>query len=363
MVEFASYSFNKSHAVAYTMISFWCMFLKQHYALEWFTAHLSHCAPGGYLASVKEAKAKGITVERPDINLSGRYFRIGHKWGTIISPLGVIKGLGDKAVGAILEAREKGGVFASLKDFEERVDRRLVNVRIRETLIRAGAFEGMGIVEPLKEVREKNYAELLPIFNEAPSIDREDRTALDKVALEILYSEMVGHCSAERSKSKAILSAKGGARPIIMVINNPVKGEVEHLTNKGTKFFLDAAREYGFTPADFYYTSPIKCFHPNPREVSKDCRARCLDFLKKEIAIVAPKLILCFSSDVLNMFVSDKKPTMGKLNGELVYNREFDTYVLFSYSPQYVYYGAVESDGSMTENFKKTISKMAEVFV
>jgi uracil-DNA glycosylase family 4 len=122
-----------------------------------------------------------------------------------------------------------------------------------------------------------------------------------------------------------------------MVINNPVKGEREHLLNEGTQYFLKKVKEFGFKQQDFYYTGPVKCFVEKGKTVTKECEGRCFDLLREEIKAVQPKLILCCASNVLSMFANGK-PSMGKLHGEVVFNKEFNAYVLFSFSPQYAYF-------------------------
>ena len=80
--------------------------------------------------------------------------------------------------------------------------------------------------------------------------------------------------------------------------------------------------------------------------------------MRKEIEIVNPKLIICFTTNVLDMFVSEKKPSMGKLHGQVVYNKEFDVYVLFSYSPQYAFY----SEDVAGDKFLKAMATLGEIF-
>jgi DNA polymerase-3 subunit alpha len=353
MVEFAAYSFNKSHAVAYTLISYWCMYLKVYHPLEFMTAYLSFSSgtESKVPIVVREAERLGIKVKRPDINISTDEFEIDPEDQNIVAPLGVIKGIGTKAVEAILTARE-AGVFLSVEDFQERVNRRVVNKKVVGILMRAGAFEGFGVWEPDEEQRMKNYNELLSMFNKRPSLSLK-AAPLDKSALTEVYREFAV-CAKEHSR-KTIFPAVSKA-PAIMVINNPVKGEKEHFTNDGTKHFLKAIKALGFKQSDFYYTSPVKCPFSSVNAVSKECQARCFEALRKEILAVKPKLIVCFASNVLNIFSGDK-PTMGKLRGELVYSKEFDAYVLFSYSPQYAFFNEDAQD-----KFISAMNILREVF-
>ena len=105
----------------------------------------------------------------PDIT-SGGGFAIDED-GKILAPVGIMKGVGSKAVEDILAVR-KSGVFLTISDFKERVNRRLVNIRVQALLVRAGAFETLGWREPDPEKRAKDFAELLPIFSALPSLSR-----------------------------------------------------------------------------------------------------------------------------------------------------------------------------------------------
>jgi len=354
MAEFAAYSFNKSHAVAYTMISFWTMYIKVRYPVEFFAANLTHSSGDNVTEIVKDAKRLGVTIKNPDINLSTEEYTISdYEKKTIVAPIGIIKGVGDKCVESVLKGRADK-VFMSLEDFRERVEKRTCNIRHFGILKRAGAFESLGWREPDPEMREKNFAELLPIHDSVPTMDKTSH----KLEMDMInhHYKDIQFCSKE--DQRRVMMPQTGAKPFIVVVNNPVKGELEHLTNKGTKYFLTEVKKYGLNPSNFYYTSPVKCFHAKGTKPTKECQGKCADFLKREIQIVNPKLIICFATDILGMFIGGRKPTMGKLNGQITYNKEYDCYVLFSYSPQYAYF----SEEKAGPKFKESMRKLAEIF-
>lgn len=342
MVEFAEYSFNKSHAVAYTMISYWTMYVKVYYPVEFFAAVMTHFATERLGVYAKDAARMGIAVLPPDINRSGGEFLVEDD-KTIFAPLGSIKGVGDKAVEAILSARNTGDlhVFRSPEDLYGRVNRRVVNSRVIELLKRAGAFESLGIREEDPEQRNKNFCELLSFFSTLPSISGGHRLLNDMVDMFVSEVKACGHAAMRTAIPPKIL----GKSPAVMVINNPVKGEVEHLKNDGTKFFLDTLKNMDIDHRQFYYTSPLKCAMMG-KTPSKDCEAKCLDHLRREIALVKPKLIVCFASNALRMF--GREDNMGKHHGQVVYSKEFDAYVLFSRSPQFYYFGRDNTDDFFT---------------
>ena len=334
MGEFAKYSFNKSHAVAYTMISWWCMYMKVHHPTEFITAYLSYTTKdddGNLMAIVREAKRLKIKIHYPDINVSERTYKILGE-SEILAPLGIIKGVGAKAVENILDAR-KAGSFLSLPDFEDRVTKRVVNKRIKSKLIDAGAFSGLGYGEPDQEKREKAYAELIPIYDDLPTIPLYG-AGVSRSALKQVHNS-IRDCAD--TTMMQFIKPVPGVKPNIMIVNNPVKNETEHFQNNGSRFFLKTMGDMGFKPSNFYYTSPIKCKQLKPSEPDKAC-VSCADWLKSEIAVVQPKLIVCFVSKYMQFFGADKKARISAYNGQVIYNKAMDAYILFSYSPQYAYF-------------------------
>ena len=144
MEKFAGYGFNKSHAAAYALIAFQTAYLKSHYPAEFMAATLSADMDDTDKAHsfFEDGISNGLTILPPDINLSGyRFVPINNK--TIRYGLGAIKGTGESAIISITGARDRDGSYTSLFDFCRRVDKRIVNRRVLESLIRAGAFDSI----------------------------------------------------------------------------------------------------------------------------------------------------------------------------------------------------------------------------
>ncbi len=144
MEKFAGYGFNKSHAAAYALIAFQTAYLKSHHPAEFMTATLSADMDDTDKAHsfFEDSISNGLTILPPDINLSGyRFMPINNK--TIRYGLGAIKGTGESAILSITGARDRDGSYTSLFDFCRRVDKRIVNRRVLESLIRAGAFDSI----------------------------------------------------------------------------------------------------------------------------------------------------------------------------------------------------------------------------
>ncbi len=146
MAKFAEYGFNKSHAAAYCVIAVYTAYLKHYYPTEFYAALLttSSSDTDKVVKYVKDARARGLRVRPPHINFSE--FKFSVSGDDIIFSLGAIKGVGQAAVEAIVEARAKqsGGRFATLEDFFASVDLRRVNKKTVECLIKAGALDEYG---------------------------------------------------------------------------------------------------------------------------------------------------------------------------------------------------------------------------
>ena len=144
MEKFAEYGFNKSHSAAYALVAYQTAWLKQHHTAAFMAATLSSELADTDKVQLfhQDCLANGITFLAPDINHSGYRFRpVDRK--TIRYGLGAIKGTGESAIGAIVKARQTDGPFADLCDFCRRVDKRIVNRRVIEALVRAGAFDAL----------------------------------------------------------------------------------------------------------------------------------------------------------------------------------------------------------------------------
>jgi len=143
MEKFAGYGFNKSHAAAYALVAYQTAYMKAHHAAAFLAANLSALMGDTDKVElfVEDARAHGIDLLVPDVNRSNyRFEPVDGK--TIRYGLGAIKGTGGAAIASIVEARREGP-FRDLFDFCHRVDKRLVNRRVVESLIRAGAFDSL----------------------------------------------------------------------------------------------------------------------------------------------------------------------------------------------------------------------------
>ncbi len=157
---FARYGFNKAHAADYALLTCQTAYLKAHYPIEYMTALLTtetgNVEKVGLL--VNEIRRMGIEILPPDVNTSDVVFTIAPSGQAIYFSMSAIKNVGVGAVQVIVDARRIGGGFKSLDDFCRRVDLRLVNRRVLESLIKAGAMDHFGRRAQLIKVLDRMMA-------------------------------------------------------------------------------------------------------------------------------------------------------------------------------------------------------------
>jgi DNA polymerase-3 subunit alpha len=141
--KFAGYGFNKSHAAGYALIAYQTAWLKAHHPAEFFAASMSFdtALTDKLGVFVEDMRRSDIDCLAPDINASHAHFTVEN--GAVRYALGALKGVGEKAMDALVAERERGGPFASLEDFAARIDPRLLNRRQLESLAGAGAFDSL----------------------------------------------------------------------------------------------------------------------------------------------------------------------------------------------------------------------------
>ncbi|ABC83212.1 DNA polymerase III subunit alpha [Anaeromyxobacter dehalogenans] len=154
MEKFAAYGFNKSHSAAYGLLTVQTAWLKAHYPVEFMAALISSEASNTdkVVLHISEARASQLEVLPPDVNESDAAFGAfppgaespkGSR-GRIRFGLGAVRGVGDSAVQAIVEARASGP-FKSLFDLAGRVDSKKINKKVLEALVKSGALDFEGV--------------------------------------------------------------------------------------------------------------------------------------------------------------------------------------------------------------------------
>lgn len=166
--KFASYGFNKSHAAAYGYLSYVTAYLKANFPMHWMAALMTSDRDdlSKVTKIIRECDAMEVAILPPDINESGQEFVATTKG--VRFALTAVKGVGEGVVGAIIEEREKNGIYQSLYDFIHRIDKNKVGKKVIEYLIEAGAFDFtswtraqlVANVDPIYQLTQKEQKQL-----------------------------------------------------------------------------------------------------------------------------------------------------------------------------------------------------------
>lgn len=198
LVPFSDYAFNKSHTVAYGLISYWTGYLKANYPAEYMAALLTSTKDDKDKSAVylNECRRMGIRVLPPDVNESNADF-------TAIGPdirfgLAAVRNVGTNVVESLRASRAEKGRFQSFTDFLNKVDASVCNKRVIESLIKAGAFDSLGHtrrglilihVEAIESVIDTKRAQAIGQFDLFGSDVTGDTASLAGVEFEIVTDE------------------------------------------------------------------------------------------------------------------------------------------------------------------------------
>ncbi|GAA3812962.1 MULTISPECIES: DNA polymerase III subunit alpha [Amycolatopsis] len=144
ILPFAGYAFNKSHAAAYGLVSYWTAYLKANYTAEYMAALLTSVGDNKDKSAVylSECRRLGIKVLPPDVNESGqRFAAVGDD---IRFGMGAVRNVGANVVESIIKTRQEKGKYSSFTDFLDKSELVACNKRVIESLIKAGAFDSLG---------------------------------------------------------------------------------------------------------------------------------------------------------------------------------------------------------------------------
>jgi DNA polymerase-3 subunit alpha len=163
MLSYASYSFNKSHALSYAIMAYWTMWCKYYYPIEFLCANLNYGTDKGKESFVSEAHRLGLNVKLPSINNSDSI-----KWqvkdGNLYVPLIEIKGIGHKMLENRFNKKEEIKEVKTKSKRKGFFDLGIEKIGKKETVIKKGKLEG--ILEKIAELRkEENYEELQKYFS------------------------------------------------------------------------------------------------------------------------------------------------------------------------------------------------------
>jgi DNA polymerase III subunit alpha len=155
MEQFAAYGFPKAHSAAYALLAYHTAYLKTHYPVEFMAALLTSVTgtTDDVVKYINECREMGIAVEPPDINVSAANFTPHGE--AIRFGLAAVKNVGHNAIDSIVAGRKQLGRYRSFYEFCEKVDLRLLNKRVLESLVKSGAMDSFGRRAQLMAVLDK----------------------------------------------------------------------------------------------------------------------------------------------------------------------------------------------------------------
>ena len=169
MAQFAGYGFNKSHSAAYALLAYHTAYLKTHYPVEFMAALLTSVTGNtdDVVKYINECREMGIAVEPPDINVSDANFT--PHGSAIRFGLAAVKNVGHNAIESIVAGRKELGRYRSIYEFCEKVDLRLLNKRVLESLVKSGAMDSFGRRAQVMAVLDKAIERAAKVQRDAES--------------------------------------------------------------------------------------------------------------------------------------------------------------------------------------------------
>ena len=367
--KFAGYAFNKSHATAYTLISYMTMWVKVYHPEAFFAACLSILADDKLPGLAKDALEHGIYVVPPDINKSSDRYEIGfdHKRGqkVLYAPFQSIKGLAERGAKEIVAARvANGGPFKSKADFVAKVNRRAVNIRLQNSLDEVGAFASIepSQLDPRHPDRLRRQKDLLPgIVTNNVKADRV--IVVDAYIAKALSDIVTDTCSCNACPLGGLVHPQPvlGRKPRIMVVTDMPSWKEEEggVMGKGDtgKFIKESLVKAGLKMTDIYMTPLIKARKPKEMEFENSMINGCSQFLKREIELLKPPVIIALGGKTIRHLVPDVKGGWEELCGKSHYDSKMDCTIVFGLNPAQIVF-----DDTKQTMLDAVFAQAAEIF-
>lgn len=369
---FAAYSFNKSHSVEYSLISYMTMFLKVRYPAEFYAAAMTVQDKEEKLQPlVADAIKNGLEVLPPDINISSERIEIqGDK--KLYAPFQAVKGISATAAKQMREFREKcGGKFNSKEEVADTakqrelldIKRTFMGAAKMEALDKIGAFASLdGGLPATHPDRLRDRMALMPGFT--TGVIKADRRICCEELTRLKLLQM-----AEERNSCDKCSLKGNKHPMVRIGKTPKfmlvfdapnwqEGKSGQFLEGDTVEYLKAAlKDAGMTLNDGYYTSLVKSPKPSgEKTLTNEQIIACTPYLKQEIELLRPPVIIAMGAAASKFFSPDSKVKTSDLIGRAVYRPDLDATIVFGINPAQVIF-----DPSKVSTIQKVFETLASV--
>lgn len=365
IAAFAGYGFNKSHAVEYSVISVWTMWLRVKYPTEYFAACMSIVGEDKIPGLVKDARKYGIEVLPPDVNYSADQFKIKGK--NIVAPFNSVKNISANTANNIIKLREAqpGGRFNTGEDFKAAAATKgsKVNVRVVDNLERVGGLADItpGSKPPRDLDRRRDQIELMGgLIIDAVKADRQTDVTDPFLRTKIIdVIQRYRKCDACELNCKNHPAVRMKNTVKFMVVADCPTWEEEKKDNllegKTAILVKEAIKEAGLSVAHGYYTTLVKA-PKDGKFLTPSQISACSWFLEEEIGIVKPPIIVALGTATIKHFIPGHKGGTTDLIGTSVFNKDVDANIVCGMNP-----AAILFDPSKMDQLIATFKAVAEI--
>ncbi|MFT4064378.1 DNA polymerase III subunit alpha [Paraburkholderia sp.] len=342
---FAGYGFNRSHAVEYSLISYWCLWVRVRYPAEYFAACMSIVKEEKLPSLVEEAREFGIEILPPDINLSRERFTIPDD-NHLLAPFSAVKGISENTALRIVELRKgNGGVFKDMDDFLNITEAKgsKVNSKVRDALDKVGALVPLqaGAKPPRHPDRRRDQTELMGgLIIDTIKADRStDLTEKFLRAKVISLVQEYKGCEGCDLAGQPHPTVRAKHTVKFMVVSDCPSWQEEKadkmLEGDAADFIRDAIKAAGLNPAEGYYTSLVKA-KKNDKFLSNPQINTCKGFLQRELELVKPPVIVALGSASIKHFVPGIKGGTAELAGKVIFDKTLDASIVCGINAQQI---------------------------
>ncbi len=362
---FAGYGFNRSHAVEYSLISYWTMWVRVRYPAEYFAACMSIVKEEKLPGLVGDARSCGIEVLPPDINRSTDRYTIPDD-SHILAPFSSVKGVSENTAQAIMKLRNKaGGSFATADDFKDAAaqPKSKVNVRVVSNLEKVGALAHIqpGSLPPRHLDRRKDQTELMPgLIIDAVKADRHTDMSdkFMKAKIISIVSEYQ-ECEDCDLKDKAHPGARLKNIVKFMVVSDCPSWQEEKknllLEGDAGTVIKSAIKAAKLSVTEGYYTTLVKAKKEGKILTNEQING-CTKFIERELEIVRPPIIVALGSASIRYFLPGVKTPPSELAGKVIYDAKREASIVCGINPQQIAF-----DPSKSEIIDAVFEKVAEI--
>lgn len=370
---FAGYGFNRSHAVEYSIISYWTMWLRVHYPAEYFAACMSIVDEEKLPGLVKDAREAGIEVFPPDINRSTHRYTIPDD-KTILAPFSSVKGISENTAQRIVELREGNrgwkvvkvkkkrdgtteevwgeddttpvkGRFDTKQEFELAAAQpgSKVNARVVENLDKVGAYAAIepGTHSAKHFSRRKDQMELMPgLIIDNVKADR--TTDLSESFLRAKVIHLVQDfkkCQDCSLKDSPHPGPRAKTTVKFMVVSDCPSWQEEKkdklLEGDAAQYLKLAIKNAGLNVAEGYYTTLVKA-KKSDKFLTNEQINGCSKWLDKELELIKPAIIIALGSSTIKRFVPGLKGGTAEVVGKTFYDATLDATIVAGINPQQI---------------------------